>query len=133
TFELHHDVDDGAIVRTSLIVRSSDIENMPPLDCWVTSQPYPLDVADGLVPALVFNHGALYDTRFGDAFDMRNPVVKTGYLRAPLRKVSKDDAMQFGVVIGDGTLLQVLMSTTIAPEGFSRDVTISGALMRVAL
>lgn len=55
-FEFTHLVDESAAVRASLVTRSVDGTGMPPIECDVTSLPYPLETLDslntGLVPVL---------------------------------------------------------------------------------
>lgn len=47
-FELNHVVDNLNVVTASVAIKSSDIVNMPPIDCWVTSRPYAGFAVDSL-------------------------------------------------------------------------------------
>jgi hypothetical protein len=42
-FEFHHLVNDCAVVRTSVLVRSSNADGLPDIECFTTSKPYPLE------------------------------------------------------------------------------------------
>lgn len=54
TFELNHIVDDLAVVTAAPVIRSAEILNMPPIECSITSRPYPaLDSGSLLMSAVV--------------------------------------------------------------------------------
>lgn len=48
TFELHHQTDACRAVAASVVTRSSLVDGLPPIECVVTSRPYPVDYADAL-------------------------------------------------------------------------------------
>lgn len=47
-FELKHHVDSSAAVSTSIVTVSTGRDDMPPIECFVTSKPYPIDPLDEL-------------------------------------------------------------------------------------
>lgn len=53
-FELQHEVDDSAVVKTALVFRTADPTGMPPIECWVTSKPYPLQVIESMASSIDF-------------------------------------------------------------------------------
>lgn len=61
-FELHHITDNMRAVKASVVVRSSDIDGMPDIDCWVTSRPYPVDEYDELAVTATVTGGLLRGT-----------------------------------------------------------------------
>lgn len=60
SFELHHRTSDMVAVSSGVVTRSVDATGMPPIDCFVTSKPYPLSPLEkigfgcDLVSALTF-------------------------------------------------------------------------------
>lgn len=60
-FELRHLVNDSAAVSTSVVVRSTEVGDLPPIECIVTSQPYPVENIEslnvGMTVAAVFEAG----------------------------------------------------------------------------
>lgn len=61
TFEIHHVTDDAKAVRSSVTVRSSEFDDMPPLGCFVTSQTYPIYLVDELTPSMSLVAASLTD------------------------------------------------------------------------
>lgn len=47
-FELRHLVNDSAAVQTTVVVRSTEVGDLPPIECIVTSELYPLEVIEGM-------------------------------------------------------------------------------------
>ncbi len=62
-FEIRHIVDDGKASSTSVVVRSVNVDDMPDIDCSVTSRPYPLFNMDEMAPTLTLVSASL--TVFG--------------------------------------------------------------------
>jgi len=60
-FEIQHDTDDSRVVRVGLVTRTVDPTNMPPIDCWVTSRPYPIEAGDALQVSTVIGAAAFQD------------------------------------------------------------------------
>lgn len=86
SFELQHLVDDSAAVRTSLVMRSSERDDLPEIECFTTSRPYPVDHVDSLDLTAAFTGGDLRDFSYpAEGIDvdadfsfgqLRNPIVE---------------------------------------------------------
>jgi len=59
TIEIFHAVSDSAACSAQVVTRSSVVEGMPPIECWVTSMPYPVVSTDALMPGVTVNGGDL--------------------------------------------------------------------------
>jgi hypothetical protein len=60
TFEIHHHTTE-AKARASVVVRSSAIEGMPPIDCTVNSWTYPVFAEDGINSSGLLAAGGVYE------------------------------------------------------------------------
>lgn len=65
SFEFLHRTDSSAVVLTTAVVRSNDRDELPPIECSVTSKPYPLEVFDEVnATGLVVLGASLRDFRY---------------------------------------------------------------------
>lgn len=62
-FELQHPVDDSAVVQVGLVVRSTDDQGMPPLECVTTSKPYPIEDVNAMRTTAEFVTGRLRESQ----------------------------------------------------------------------
>lgn len=46
SFEIQHLVDDSAVLRSGIVVKTARDDGLPPIECFVTSKPYPLTPLD---------------------------------------------------------------------------------------
>lgn len=60
-FEIRHHTDDARAVSSSIVLRTSDIDGLPDIDCTLTSKPYPLTENDSLTVALTATYGNLVE------------------------------------------------------------------------
>lgn len=63
TFEIFHVVAGSTACKSAVVTRSSVVEGMPPIECWVTSRPYPVDATDGFKGSATILGGGFYDPR----------------------------------------------------------------------
>jgi len=137
SFELYHVTDDLKAVKAAVVVRSSEIAGMPPIDCWITSQPYPVQVnGDALamsgeatntagIPPL-FEPLAMGATILGGSFPLI--VIYT--------PVSMDiDSLDMGATIIDGSFPLTVTYGTADAGVDSMDMTaaVTGGTMVVNL
>lgn len=70
-FEFHHLVNDCAVVRTSVLVRSSNADGLPDIECFTTSRPYPLEDFHALDIGFGIDFGRLQNLRYApEAMDI---------------------------------------------------------------
>jgi hypothetical protein len=70
-FELLHLVDEGKAVKTSVVVRSSDLKGMPPIECALTSTIYPIEMLDAMDFTIAITGGS----RIGKYVDGLDPTL----------------------------------------------------------
>ena len=56
-FELNHVTDELAVVTASPAIMSAEIANMPPIECWITSRPYPVSSIESATMTSVITGG----------------------------------------------------------------------------
>lgn len=152
-FELQHDVAGSNVVRAALVMRSIDPLNMPPIDCWVTSRPYPIDTFDGISVDAVIT-GSMYNAFIStsesleaDAEITSGSMIGVGYLNQAPTPDNFDvdseitsgsmtqviyttypvpaDLLNVGAVIESGSLQLALVQYHIPPDALSADATIT--------
>lgn len=137
SFEIQHDTDGFA--RATAVMRSQSIALMPPIDCWVTSQVYPIETGERLVMAQpTIGNGAFFDPRIREMLDAEQPTIGDGTLRDLLveyQDAAPDSLEGEQPTIGDGTLRALLISYTIPDSDAidSEQPTIGDGELRVAL
>jgi hypothetical protein len=109
-FELQHLVDGSHVVRATVVVRSTNADNMPDIGCSITSQPYP-----------VYNQEELNFSVALVGGDLR----VLGY---------PAEGVDLSVVIQSGILRDLLISSTGQPEGVDLgQVSVVSGQLREAL
>lgn len=131
-FELSHVTNDGTAVRAAVVVRSSEIAGMPPIDCWVTSMPYPVQInEDGLQMSATIL-GGTGSILVVDSLDMSATVVD-GSFPAVLRTLDAgNDAIDVSATVIDGSFPLTVIYTTYTTDTDALDVAatvISGTLV----
>ena len=135
TFEIDHPTDNGKAIRAKAVVKSSVVDGMPPIECWVTSQPYPVDVLDALRCVQRVSSIRLYepDTYSTDALRTSNKIVEW-VLRQPRVQNSTNEAMTTAFRIDNMILRDLLLKTSLKPEALSPNANIiDGAIKRVLI
>lgn len=126
SFELSHIVDDLGVVTAAPVIRSAEILNMPPIDCWVTSQPYPVIAMDGLSSTSRLTSGS-----FSYEFDglSVSSVISSGSFPESFTFGSYDagaEGLTSSSLLTGGAFTEYTSgSYTMVPDGFSSSSRIS--------
>ncbi len=120
SMELHHATDDSAAVATSLVVRSSVVAGMPPIECWVTSKPYPAQMEDPATSSAALLGGYFYDPRIFDNVTSAAVVTAGAFSGGVLSTIVEPDAAVASALLTAGAFSGGVQSAT-APT----DLTIS--------
>lgn len=141
-FEFQHPVDDSAVVRTSLVMRSADMVDMPPIECLTTSRPYPLNdvgrmaslgefVSGRLQENLMVNEAMRVTPEFTEGTLIENVESYTyrpferlaseaefvgGEIEGAVEETTAIEAMQSSVDFLNGTLIESLVAYSPAAE-----------------
>ncbi len=155
TFEFEHLVDDSAAVRTKVVTRSVDGDGMPPIDCFETSPPYPLESIDEMTMSASVTAGRMLQSptpteelsvALGvEAATLEIPLesyngapegmdvamsVNSASLVIPLVSESMEPlALDVGLGITNGTLDTVLLTYTESPEGMDVSFAVTGGAL----
>lgn len=120
-FELRHLVNDSAAVSTSVVVRSTEVGDLPPIECVVTSQPYPVEEIEalsvGMTLSSVFESGFRWPSEgigIGMAFTQGALIsaLKTYDNYAP-------EALNAGMVFSAATVQSSIRSLVIPAEALN--------------
>lgn len=125
-FELSHLVDESAVVRSSFVIKSADIEGMPPLHCASTSRPYPVVSEDAVdVSSLITT------IRFGGIPQQQESVDVSSVISAlsfPINVLygafdAEDDAVDVSSVITELSFPKTVIYGTHEVEDEAVDVS----------
>lgn len=112
TVEIFHHVDDSAACSVAVVTVSSIVAGMPPIDCWISSRPYPVVDVEQMQSSAMITAGRLYDASQNQTEMMQSAaLLTTGSLRTTL--LNKDigfDEMRSSMSLTAATLRQVLRS-----------------------
>jgi hypothetical protein len=118
SFEIQHLVDNSAVLRSGIVLKTTRDDDLPPIECFVTSKPYPLEAIDEMViePSIA----AISLNTFGyppESLDVTFDIV-SGELREPLISYDEYEPEELDVVfnIVDGELREALVSYDEWPE-----------------
>ena len=137
-FELHHITDDAKVVRASVAVRSSDIEGMPDIDCWITSQPYPLEDVEGIQMSAAVTGGTLGGIPMQVlALDMAAAVTGGSFPMTVVYRSAEIAAegidMAASVTGGSFPMTVSYRSSTMDTEGIDVAATVTGGSLQALL
>lgn len=105
-FEIQHHTDNCAAVSASVATRSTVVEGMPPIECWITSKPYPVVFEDSIDPVMTILDGSLGAHRIFPV-EMMHTAMRpvNGTIRAMLKTYDMvPEAVGTEMVILDGTI-----------------------------
>ena len=155
-FELQHHVNDSSVVTTTVLIRTSDSDGLPDIECYTTSRPYPAESIDGMQMGFNITGGSLYSIRYpveamelGFAIVGGSLVTVASYgsyeildeamdysfniVGGSLVTVASygsyemlDEAMDYSFNIIGGTLQRQLIRNTVSPEGMDYSFNIVG-------
>ena len=135
-FELKHYSDNSSAVATALVTRSVVVDGMPPIECWITSRPYPVVFEDALAPMMTVLDGSLGAHRIFPVETMTAAMtVEDGILREALRGYdSAPDAFSTAMSVHNGTFTSTGYRTYAAePEAYTVSMIGASGTIRVAL
>jgi hypothetical protein len=111
SFEILHVTDSGKGAKAAVVVKSNVVEGMPPIECWVTSRPYPLQNIDEMTMGAVLTVSDLrFPPAWNDSMDCMG-VFTEGTLNTVL--LSGDagfDEMDFEGLLTSGALVTLLLT-----------------------
>lgn len=135
-FELFHYVDDSAAVGAAFVVTSDVVDGMPPIECWVTSRPYPVVAVEEMSALGRLTGGRIYEPGFATREDMTVSAVLTGgtLTSALSRYEIPPDSMTVGGVLSGGTLRTTLRDYTVTPpDEVTSQAKLTSGTMKVVL
>jgi hypothetical protein len=134
TFELHHVTDAAKAVRASVVVRSSEIEGMPPIECSITSWTYPVVAEETINVTATLIGGSLQEFAPPmEMLDVTGTIVSGTLQSAMVGYTSPAEQLDVSASVDSGTLQMVMRSVTIDPELLDVTGNISGGSLAVAL
>lgn len=137
TFEMLHVTDNATAVKTAIVTRSSVSDQMPDIDCFVTSKPYPMYAVDSLQPSAVMSAGTLYESVVPVTERMEvNGRIVDPVLRDVLLRYSNwpADSLTSGASLTQGDMRQVRLEYLRWPaESIVAASQITAGTMRSAL
>ena len=116
-FELKHLVDESAAVQASFAMRSADIDGMPPIECGVTSHPYPLLAVDAVSTSAMILSGTM-----GGVPDLLHAVDATAVILSgsfPTTVAYSAYSMSPEAVDAAAVILSGSFPTTVAYSAYS--------------
>lgn len=135
-FEFKHSVDDSVAVTTALVFRGVDPDEMPPIECVVTSRPYPVDQVDLMTTEFTLTGGRMYEPNLlmpPEAITA-NHVLAGGELREILKSVTFDpEAIRPEFALSGGVLRDILKTYTMKPEGLNITASATTGTLRAIL
>lgn len=136
-FEIFHPTADCVVCSSSLVTRSAVVEGMPPIECWVTSRPYPVESIDSMAPAVTLVEGQFY-TGIANVPETEamtsNATLVDGVFTLLLTDVSAGtDSMSSSATLIDGELKGLLTAYDAGAESIQSGATLIDGDIRVAL
>lgn len=133
--DIKHHVAGSYAASVGVVTRSSIVQGMPPIECWVTSLTYPLVASDGMSSSFKLTGGQLRDPTIPSRDDLQSSFAITGGdIRAPLRSgFAQPDEMTTSFTINDGTLRDPLKIGFAQTDQMASTFKINSGTLRVAL
>lgn len=140
TFELQHEVDNSGVVLVDLVTTTVDAAGMPPIDCWVTSRPYPLESVDDMDITATIVAGEMYEgsIKLTESIDMTSTIESGSYVEVVYRGYSMTtEDIELSAMITEGSVEVVLppgfVETAMLPESLDLTTSIQSGEMNVVL
>lgn len=134
TFEILHVTDSAKAAKAAVVVKSNVVAGMPPIECWVTSRPYPLHNSDAMTMSAALTTGDarlapapvdLLDTTAALTSGALPTVLREGY--GPPESIGQTSALT------SGALPVLLHSTDLLPESIGQTVALTSADLHTLL
>ncbi len=133
TIELFHAVSDCAALSASVVTRSSSLENMPPIECLVTSRPYPVVASESIETQTIVVSGSLYigiayatESMISSVTVVSGQIIQT---KAPIVLQPTVETMQGDLQLVSGQLIEVLVTLNPSPEMLSGAIQLMGGTL----
>lgn len=130
-FELKHHVADCGLVTASVMLKSAEIADMEPIECFVTSEPYPLYVEDQMTSQISLTSWRLaVAPRFNEGIDV-GVSLQSATLRAALAGFEiEQDSLNVTLLATNGSLQAASVNYTLDHEGVDVGFTITEGTLR---
>jgi hypothetical protein len=134
-FELQHPVDDSAVVQVGLVVKSSTVEGMPPLECVTTSRPYPIVDENEMRVTAQFISGLLREPYSLVEEARVSAEFMSGSLAAPFKAIDiLGEAVESSAEFVGGSMNENSDSYAVPAEGFGVEAElVSGTLITLVV
>lgn len=128
SFDILHVTDNAAVISSAVVTRSSILDGMPSLECFVTSKPFPVLAVETLGVTASFTAGVLYESNVSVVENLQPSArFPAGELRVMLQNNEfKPESVRTTASFSSGVLRMVLLSyNNYNPE----NVTVSAAFV----
>lgn len=134
SFEFQHIVDNSAVIRSGIVLKSSDDDDLPPIECFVTSKPYPVDVLDGLDITPSIAAASLAEFNYPpESLDITFDVHSVTLVELVVSFTASTENLDITFDVESVTLESVLVEYDMLAEALDITPSIAGAALDVAL
>jgi hypothetical protein len=118
TFELHHVSDSATAVKYAAVVKSAEIDGMPPIECFVTSWTYPLEQIDEMLLTTSIQSVQFFELQpYLDTLDLSNIVVNAELVSVlQSYTLENEDRLDLSSSVLSGEIISTLQSYTLENE-----------------
>lgn len=114
-FELQHMVDNYAAVRTSVVLRTSDLDGMPSIECGLTSKLYPVEMVDGITPTVTIS-SVLIGLPWIEALDTTFAIASGSVVDLVFKQITPaPEAVDVTLTIAGGLVVPIVFNETTMP------------------
>lgn len=137
SFELRHLVDDSSAVQSTVVVRSTDVGDLPPIECVVTSQIYPVEAIEGVTLGLTLTGARFSGVRMSPEGVTLGLNLLDGELVGTVFRQYNNyapEAVTLGLNLTGGTLADAVVSyDNYAPEAVTLGFNLTGGTLKNGL
>lgn len=132
--ELQHYVDESRAIGMSLVVRSTELEGLPPIECFVTSKPYPIESVDGLSLGFELIGGEVVIAKWPpEALDLTFSFGPSELRTLLVTQPIAPEGLDLDFALLDGEIRTVLLQYTIPSDALDLDFNLLNGEIRTAL
>jgi len=135
SIDIAHAVSGSHAATSAVVVRSSVVAGMPPIECWVTSWTYPLFVMEEMTSNVTLTGAAFSVQPFVlDAVES-SMVLTAGTISTSVFHATEmlDEAVESSMVLTAGTIKTVLLATDMADEALESNIALTDATIKAVL
>lgn len=136
SIEIFHPTAESYVCTTSLATRSSIVEGMPPIECWVSSKPYPVVVEESLQAGMIFTSAKLYSVYSTDALVTAMQFTAASVIDSLERVVIPPEAIRTAMQFNTAELVYVappVVHTANPVDGLVTALKFNSGTMPLAL